>query len=160
MTVAGVLTFLFFAVLPLCLVLLVPGFARGLDGIGLLAAKESGAVVFVALRIAAGEGEREGGGAARGVRGRPGEAVEEVEQVVGVLPGRVEADDEQHGPMPLGDAFETLAEEGVAGGGLGEGQFGGGGLEVVVDECGVMAVAGRVDADAAASGRWRGGRGL
>ena len=37
--------------------------------------------------------------------------------------------------------FEALAELGVAVGGLGEGQFGGGGLEVVGEEGGVVSVA-------------------
>ena len=39
------------------------GGGAGLDGVGLLAAEEGGAVVFVALRIAAGEGEGEQGAA-------------------------------------------------------------------------------------------------
>ena len=85
------------------------------------------------------------------------EVVQEVEQVVGVLAGGVEADDEGDGAVALGDAFEALAEEGVAGGGLGEGEFVGGGLEVVAEEGGVVAVAGGVDADAEAAGRLRGG---
>ena len=41
----------------------------------------------------------------------------------------------------LGDVFEALAELGVAAAGLGEGQFGGGGLEVVAQEGGVVAIA-------------------
>ncbi len=118
--------------------------------------EKGGAVVFVALGIAAGEGEGEGAGA--GVR--PAELVEEVEQVVGVLAGGVESDDEVDGSVALGDALEALAELVVSGGGLGEGEFVGGALEVVFEEGGVVAVAGRVDADAAASGRWRGGCGL
>ncbi len=80
-----------------------------------------------------------GGGRRLGVR--RAESVEEVEEVVGVLPGGVEADDEVDGAVALGDAFEALAELGVAGGGLGEGQFVGGGLEVVAEEGGVVAVA-------------------
>ena len=71
-----------------------------------------------------------------------------MEQVVGVLSGGVEADDEVDGAVALGDAFEALAEEGIAGGRLGEGEFVGGGLEVVAEEGGVVAVAGGVDADA------------
>ena len=86
--------------------------------------------------------------------------MEEVEEVVGVLAGGVESDDEVDGRVALGDALEALSEEGVSGGGLGELQFVGGGPEVVMEEGGVMAVAGRVDADAAASGRLRGGSGL
>src|SRR6202007_2937043 len=83
-------------------------------------------------------------------------------EVVGVLAGGVEADDEVDGAGAgaLGDALEPLSEESVSGGGLGEGQFGGGGLEGVGEAGRVVAVAGRVDADAAASGRWRGGGGL
>ena len=89
------------------------------------------------------------------------ELLEEVQQVVGILAGGVEADDEGDGAVAAGDGFEPLAEQGVAGGGLGEGQFVGGGLEVVAEEGGVVAVAGGVDADADAGGgageRLRGG---
>ena len=69
----------------------------GLDGIGLLAAEEGGAVVFVALRIAAGDGEGALGRQQGDARER-GEAVQEVQEVVGVLPGDVEADGEGDGP--------------------------------------------------------------
>ena len=54
---------------------------------------------------------------------------------------------------------EPLAELGVASGGLGEGQFGGGGLEVVAEEGGVVAVARGVDADADAAWQRRGAAG-
>ena len=126
----------------------------GLDGIGLVGSEKGGAVVFGALGIAAGDGEGEG---RDGVGVGLAESVEEVEEVVGVLAGGVEADDEQHRSLPQGDAFQALAEAGVAGGRLGELQFVGGGLEVVLEEGDVVAVAGRVDSDAAASGRYRGG---
>ena len=81
----------------------------GFDGIGLLAAEESGAIVFVALRIAAGDGD---GGVATAAKRptRRAEAVQEVEQVVGILAGGVETDDEVDGAVALGDAFEALAE--------------------------------------------------
>ena len=45
-----------------------------------------------------------------------------MEEVVGVLPGGVEADDEVGRAVPPRDVFEALAQEGIAGGGLGEGQ--------------------------------------
>jgi hypothetical protein len=53
--------------------------------------------------------------------------------------------------------LQSLVQEGIAGGGLGEGQFVGGRLEIVTEEGGVMAVAGGVDADADTSGRLRSG---
>jgi hypothetical protein len=74
--------------------------------------------------------------------------VEEGEEVIGVLAGGVEADGEVDGRVPPRDLVETVAELRVAGGGLGEGQLGGGGLEVVVEEDGVVAIAGGVEADA------------
>jgi hypothetical protein len=80
-----------------------------------------------------------------------------VEQIVGILPGRVETDDEVNGAVALDDAFESLAEESVAGGRFGELEFVGGGLEVVAEEGGVVAIVGRVDADAEASRRLRSG---
>jgi hypothetical protein len=83
--------------------------------------------------------------------------VEEVQQVVGILPGGVEADDEVNGTLAAGDLFEALAELGVAVGGLGEGEFTGGGLEVVLEEDSVVAVAGGVDPDRAATAGGRGG---
>jgi hypothetical protein len=64
--------------------------------------------------------------------------------------------------MSLSDACEALAELIVAGGGLGEGEIVGDGLEVVAEEDGVVAVARGVEADAdAGRGRdWRRGRRL
>jgi hypothetical protein len=111
----------------------------GFEGIGLLAAQESGAVVLVALRIAAGEGEGEG--TWRAVRARSAQAVQKTDQVLGILPGRIEADNEMNGAVALDDAFEPLAEEGVAGGGFREREFGGSRLEVVLEEDGTVAVA-------------------
>jgi len=136
----------------------------GLDGIGLLGAEQGGAVVFVALRIAAGDGEA---GEPEGVgprSGRGAERMQEVEEVVGVLAGGVEADDEVDGAEALGDAFEPSAEFAVAVAGLGEEEFGGGRLQIGAEEGGVVAVACGVDADADARGRlvgagrrWRSG---
>ena len=48
------------------------------------------------------------------------QSAEEVKEVVGVLAGGVETDDEVDGAVALGDALEALSEEGVSGGGLGE----------------------------------------
>ena len=67
--------------------------------------------------------------------------VEEVEEVVGVLAGGIEADDKGDGRVVVGEVFEASAELGVAGGGFGEGEFGGGDLVVVVEEGGIVAVA-------------------
>src|SRR5262249_35188894 len=116
--------------------------------------------VLVALRIAAGDGEGEPGGRGERVGGRGRQPVEGVEEVLGVLAGGVQADDEVGGRGALGDALQGLAQEGVAGGGLGELQLGGGGLEVVPEEGGVVAVAGGVDADADPARRLWGGSGL
>ena len=54
--------------------------------------------------------------------------MQEVQQVVGVLPGGVETDDEGDGVVALGELFEALAELGLAAGILGELQLGGGRL--------------------------------
>ena len=132
------------------------GGGAGLHGIGLLAAEERGAVVLVALRIAA----RDRHGDSGRLRAGSPDRVQEVQQVVGVLPGGVESDDELDAPVALGDAFEALAETAVPCGRFGELEFVGGRLKVVAQEGGVVAVAGRVDADAEASSRLRGGRGL
>src|SRR5262249_56392811 len=101
--------------------------ARG-DRVGLPGAEDGGAVVLVALRIAAGDGEGEPGGRGERVGGRGRQPVEEVEEVLGVLAGGVQADDEVGGRVALGDALQALAPEGVAGGGLGGLQLGGGGV--------------------------------
>ena len=85
-----------------------------------MAAEEGGAVVLVALRIATGQTEGEGG-RRRGnrVAGRS-EAVQEMDQVLGVLAGSIEADEEVHGAALLGQVVEALSQEGVAGRRLGE----------------------------------------
>src|SRR5262249_13283818 len=129
----------------------------GLDGVGLVAPKEGRPVVLVALGIAAGEGERTGCRRAGGRRVGPGQPVQEVEEVVGIRAGGIEADDEVDRAMLLRETFEALPEEGVAGGRLRELQFGGSGLEVVAEAGGVVAVAGGVDADAEAARRLRSG---
>jgi hypothetical protein len=71
-----------------------------------------------------------------------------VQQVVGVLPGNIDADQEMHLAMACGDLLQTLAELGIAGAGFGERQFVGGRLKVVAQECRVVAVACGVNADA------------
>jgi hypothetical protein len=90
--------------------------------------------------------------------------MQEVEEVVGVLPGGVEPDDEVDGAEALGDEFETSAEFAIAVAGLGEEEFGGGGLQIGPEEGGVVAIARGVDADAdarrrrfGAGWRWRSG---
>ena len=67
--------------------------------------------------------------------------MQEVDQVIGILPGSVEADDEVHVAVPLHDSFEALPQLGIAVGILGEGQLVGGRLEVVPEEGGVVPVA-------------------
>jgi hypothetical protein len=79
--------------------------------------------------------------------------VQEVQQVVGILPGRIEADVESDGGMSLGDGFQALAQLGIPLGRLGEQQFVGGGLQVVVEEAGIVPVARGIDADAEAARR-------
>ena len=69
-------------------------------------------------------------------------------QVVGILSGGVEANQEVHVVMPCGDVLEALAELSIAGGGLDELQLASGGIEIVAQKGGIMAIARRVDADA------------
>ena len=114
------------------------GGGLGLDGIGLLGAEEGGAVVLVALGIAARDGQRE----------VAGETVHEVQEVVSVLPRGVQADDERDLAEACGDLLQALAKQGIAGGRFGEGQVGGGRLQVVPKEGGDMAIACGIDADA------------
>jgi hypothetical protein len=79
------------------------GGGAGLDGVGLLAAAEGGAVVLVALGVAARHGDR-GVRDGTGVRvGLIGELVEEVEEVISVLAGGVEADGEGGAGVAPGD---------------------------------------------------------
>jgi len=112
------------------------GSGAGLDGVGLLAAEQGGAVVLVPLGVAHGEDEVGAGDAGGGVLGAGAELLEEVQEVVGVGAGGVEADDEGDRAVPPGEGFEALAEPGVAGGRLGEGQFvGGGGVTAFPQRC-------------------------
>ena len=106
------------------------GIASGsasLNRIGLLGAEERGAIVFVALRIAA--GDEEGGVFERGRVSAPrAELMQEVQQVVGILSGSVESDDEVNAVELGGNLFETSAELTIADGGLDEREFGCSGL--------------------------------
>jgi len=83
--------------------------------------------------------------------------VQEVQQVVGILAGGVEADGELDRTVALHDLFESLPQLPIAGRRLGKGQLGRRRLEVVAQEAGVAPVARRVDADADAYGCRRGG---
>jgi hypothetical protein len=84
------------------------------------------------------------------------EPVQEVQQVVGVLAGGIQADDEADRRVACGDLLEALVEPGLAVGRLGERQLGGGGLLILTQEGAVVAVARGVDADPDADG-WAGG---
>ena len=81
--------------------------------------------------------------------------MQEVDQVIGILPGGVEADNKVNGSVSLDDPFEPLPQLGIAGGILGESKFVGGRLEIVPEEGGVVSIARGVDADAEASRRLR-----
>lgn len=116
--------------------------SAGLDRIGLLIAEDRGAVVLDALRIAAGDAQRP--------TSRRGELAQEVHQVVGILPGHIEADVERTESVALGERLEPSAELGVAVSGLGEGEFVGSGLQILLEEGGIVAVARGIDADAEA----------
>ena len=64
-----------------------------------------------------------------------------MEQVVGVLAGGVETDDEVDGAVVLGDAVEPLPELAVPLGRFGELEFVSGGLKVVAQEGGIVTIA-------------------
>jgi hypothetical protein len=98
-----------------------------LDGVGLLRAEQGGAVVLVALRVATGEGDVGVGDGASGLAGSAIQLRQEVEEIIGVLSGGIEAADEGDGGVSSGDGSEALAELFVALGGLGEGELVGGG---------------------------------
>src|SRR5262245_16222626 len=126
------------------------GAGAGLDGVGLLGSEDALAIVLVALRVAAGDGE---GGAVEAEPLQPGE------EVVGIGTGDVESDVEVDAAVPGGELLEALAELGIAGGGLGELEFGRGLLQLLVEEGGVVAVACGIDADAdEGDGRIKNGR--
>src|SRR5262249_26534693 len=102
-------------------------------------AEQGGAVVRVAARVATADGD---GAAAQGGgrrRGGVGQAVQEVQEVVGVLAGDVEADGEGGVGVAAGQQLQALAQPGVAVGGLGEGQLGTGGVQGGGKEGGVGA---------------------
>ena len=119
----------------------------GFERIGLVGTEQSGAIVFVALRIAAGDGE---GRSFRARRVRKG--LQEVQQVVGVLTGGIETNVEVNAAVLRDDAIEPPAQFGIAGRVLGEGEFGGGRLQVGTDEGSVVSVTRGVDADTNADG--------
>ena len=99
-----------------------------------LAAENGGSVVFITLRIAARNGDRQ----------RFGEGLEEADQIVGVLSGDVDADEEARYAVTAvapDDEFESSTELFVAVGRFGEGEFVGGGLEIIAQKGGIMAVA-------------------
>ena len=113
----------------------------GLDRIGLFAAEQGGTVVLVALRIAARHNDVGVGDDAGALWASVAELLQEVHQVVGILPGGIEPDDEGDLRVTPGDVFETLAELLVAGERLSELQLGGGWLLVACEESGVVAEA-------------------
>jgi hypothetical protein len=71
-----------------------------------------------------------------------------MQEMVGILPAGVEADNEVHVAVTRDDLLEALAQLRVTGSRLDERQFGGSGLKVVAQEGGVVPVARGVDADA------------
>ena len=115
--------------------------SAGFDGIGLLGAEEGGAVVFVAFGIAAGDGKGR-------VDELNWEGVQEVQQVVGILPGDVETHQEVNTAKLADDLLEMRAPLGITGGGFDELQLAGSRLQIVAQESGVVALARGVDADA------------
>lgn len=129
-----------------------------LDGVRLPGPEQSGAIVLVALRIAPGQGDASVGDGASRVAGGGIELRQEVQQVVGILASGIDANDEVNSGVSRGEGEQTLAERIVAGGGLGESQFGTGGLQVVAQEAGVVAVTRGVDTDAEANRAFRRGR--
>src|SRR6516162_792095 len=78
----------------------------GLDGIGLLVAEERGAVVFIALWIAAGDTDGRDLIPARRAR----EGVQEVQQIVRILPRGIESDDEVDDAVTLDKLLQALSE--------------------------------------------------
>lgn len=90
------------------------------------------AVVLVALRVAAGEGE---GGVF------DGERTEEGEQVVGVEAGGVESHVEVNATMAAHEIDESLPQLGIADGRLDDFEVRGGGLQVGIEEGGIVSVA-------------------
>ena len=64
-----------------------------------------------------------------------------MEQIVGILPGRVESDAEVNVAELGADLFEARPQLGIAEGGLDELEFAGGGLKVVVHKGSVVPIA-------------------
>jgi hypothetical protein len=67
--------------------------------------------------------------------------VQEVQQVVGILARGIEADEELHRSVPLGDLLQALQQLRVAGGRFGKGQLCLRRLLLVAEEASVVAVA-------------------
>lgn len=72
---------------------------------------------------------------------RTPELNQEAQQVVSVLAGDIESNEEVHVRMLQGHFFHALAQEDVAVGRLGELEFGSSRLEIVAEKDGVVAVA-------------------
>jgi hypothetical protein len=88
--------------------------------------------------------------------------VQEVQQVVGILPRGIEPDGKVDGAVTLDNLFQPLSEAGVALGRFGELQFRRGRLQVVAQEGRRVSLARGVAADADAPGQapgrwWSGG---
>ena len=64
-----------------------------------------------------------------------------MQEVIGVLPGRVEADVKVDVAQPGDDLLEALAQFGITCRGLCEGQVAGGGVVIVAQEGGIMPIA-------------------
>jgi hypothetical protein len=67
--------------------------------------------------------------------------VQEVQQIVGILPGGIETNDEVNRAVVLDDMLQALSQLGVTTGRLGERQLGCGRLQVVAQESSVVRIA-------------------
>ena len=70
-----------------------------------------------------------------------------MEEVVGILPCGIDADVKMNRAAFGEDSFEPGSELAIAVGALGESEFLGGGLEVIAEEGGIVAVASGIDTD-------------
>jgi hypothetical protein len=129
----------------------------GFNRIGLLAAEEGSAVVLVALRVTTGDAEVGTGDGAGLLLGGLAELVEEVQEVIGILAGSIDANDKGDSMVALHEILQAPPELAVARGRFGEWEFRGRRLKVFAEEGGVVAVARGVDADADADGKECGG---